>query len=193
MIPLYAPLPYTVEFEGRSYRLRPYFDRMLEALASLKREDMTAADTLHYALWLLIDERKFPQRFELLQTVFDTLADPPAYRDESAPRAIDYEQDAALIYAAFRQAYGIDLRAEKHMHWWTFQSLLAGLPSSTRLMEIIDIRTRPLPKPTKYNGEQIQELQRLKAKYRIRLTDEEIEQQYNRGLQRLAASLMSGG
>ena len=31
----------------------------------------------------------------------------------------------------------------------------------------------------------------VKARYRIRLTDEEIEQQYSRGLQRLAASLMS--
>ena len=191
MIPLYTPLPYTVDHDGRCYRLRPYFDRMLEAEAALRREDMTAADTLSYALWLLLDERRYPQSIGLLQAVFDTLVEPPAYRDESAPRAIDYEQDAALIYAAFMQAYGIDLRAEKRMHWWTFQSLLAGLPSGTRLMEIVDIRTRPLPKPTKYNSEQIQELQRLKARYRIRLTDAETKQQYSRGLQKLAAKIMS--
>ena len=193
MIPLYAPLPYTVEYEGRTYRLLPYYDRVLEATATLARMDMSAADALRYALWLLIDERRYPLSPGLMQAIINTLVEPVTHRSDDTPRSIDYTQDAALIYAAFMQAYHIDLRAERELHWWKFQALLSGLPSDTRLMEIINIRTRPLPQPTKYNHGQIQELQRLKAKYRIRLTEEEAEQQYKLGLQRIAAELMSRG
>lgn len=42
-------------------------------------------------------------------------------------RDFDYEQDAAEIYSAFRQAYGIDLMEVEKLHWWRFCPLLEGL------------------------------------------------------------------
>ena len=191
MIPLYSSLPYSVEYGRKVYKLRPYYDRVLEAAATLKRQDISESDALNYSLWLLIDARNYPCSLELLQAVFDTLIE-PVKRNDGSPRSIDYEQDAALIYAAFQQAYGIDLREERRLHWWKFQVLLAGLPSNTRLMEIVKIRTMPVPKPTKYNHEQIQEIMRLKALYKIQLTEDEAKEQYSRGLQRLAAQIISG-
>lgn len=191
MIPLYLPLPYTVKYGGRTYRLLPYYDRVLEAASTLRRGDISETDALRYALWLLVDERKYPQSEEFLQAVFDTLTE-PVKRGGYEPRSIDFEQDAALIYAAFMQAYNIDLRTERKLHWMNFRALLAGLPSDTRLAEIIKIRTMPVPKPTKYNSEQRQEIMRLKALYKIRLTEDEAQEQYDRGLQRLAAEIMSG-
>lgn len=42
-------------------------------------------------------------------------------------RDFDYEQDAAEIYSAFRQVYGIDLIDIEKLHWWRFLPLLEGL------------------------------------------------------------------
>ena len=42
-------------------------------------------------------------------------------------RDFDYEQDAAEIYSAFRQVYGIDLLDIEKLHWWRFLPLLDGL------------------------------------------------------------------
>ena len=51
-------------------------------------------------------------------------------REKSEPggeRDFDYEQDAAEIYSAFRQVYGIDLIDIEKLHWWRFLPLLEGL------------------------------------------------------------------
>lgn len=53
--------------------------------------------------------------------------DEPAAPDTpEGPRAFDFRQDAAVIYAAFRGKYGIDL-TEARLHWWQFMALLEGL------------------------------------------------------------------
>jgi hypothetical protein len=40
-------------------------------------------------------------------------------------------------------------------------------------MRTIDIRQRPIPKPTKHNAEQIAALQKAKARVAIRMSEEE--------------------
>lgn len=188
MIPLYAPLPYSVDYGGKTYRLLPYYDRVIEAMDAIQRRDITPEDALGYALRLLIYDKKPPIDFGLLQAVFDTLIEPARTK---AQRSVDFTQDAALIYSAFMQAYHIDLREARDMHWWTFSALLSGLPSDTRLMEIVRIRTMPVPEPTKYNGDRIQEIMRLKTLHGIRYTPEEAEDNFNRDLQELGRKVMS--
>lgn len=55
-------------------------------------------------------------------------------------RAYDFDQDAALIYAAFRQCYGLDLTAEEP-HWWSFRALFTALPEDCRLSAVMGYRT----------------------------------------------------
>jgi hypothetical protein len=53
---------------------------------------------------------------------------------QSKERPYDFIHDAAMIYAAFRQAYGIDLTAKKRngaLHWWTFYALFSNLPDGS--------------------------------------------------------------
>lgn len=40
------------------------------------------------------------------------------------------------------------------------------------LAHVMEIRTRPIPKATKYNAKEIQELKRLKAKYALKPENE---------------------
>lgn len=64
-----------------------------------------------------------------------------------------FEHDAGLIYAAFLQAYKIDLQDIVYMHWWRFRFLFNALPKDcefTRAMEYrsIDINDK-MPKEQK--------------------------------------------
>ena len=105
-------------------------------------------------------------------------------------RAMDYEQDADLIRAAFQQAYGIDLNKAK-LHWFQFSCLLAGIPDGTRFIDVIHIRTRPIPERTKYNAKEIKSLMEAKANVALKRTEKEQENKYQKDVQNVAAFLMS--
>lgn len=55
--------------------------------------------------------------------------------------SFDYFQDANVIYGAFQQAYGLTLEEVTNLHWWAFLALLEAIPSGTRFMDIVGIRT----------------------------------------------------
>lgn len=59
---------------------------------------------------------------------------------KTSERIYDYEKDAALIYAAFFQSYGIDLYNTQYMHWWHFKALFESLPDNTRFSQIMGYR-----------------------------------------------------
>lgn len=56
-------------------------------------------------------------------------------------------------------------------------------------MQVASIRTRPLPKPTRYNAEERQSLLRLKGLYRLEETAAERERRLQDGLRHMAAML----
>lgn len=58
---------------------------------------------------------------------------------------MDYIKDWDLIVASMWSTYGIDINKEK-IHWWTFFSLLNGLPADCILNRVRDIRTRDISK-----------------------------------------------
>lgn len=105
---------------------------------------------------------------EALDAAFALLNEPPPYRLPKGAPTLSVEQDAALIVAAFRQLYGIDLPAEcMQMDWRVFQALLSGITDGTRLGGVMEIRGRKLPKRTQHNGELIAEIQKAKSIYAI--------------------------
>lgn len=78
-------------------------------------------------------------------------------------RAYDFEQDAPLILAAFRQAYSIDLTREP-LHWWQFRALFEGLPADCRICKVMEYRTADtsdMPEKTRAFYQKMQERYRL--------------------------------
>ena len=49
--------------------------------------------------------------------------------------------DAGYVLAAFRQAYNIDLRNIRYMHWYEFRWLFEALPDNIPLKERINYRS----------------------------------------------------
>lgn len=154
----------------RTYRMRPCVFHVLHALAALEDEGLLPRDRERLAVWHLFAPPRPRDHPAAIRAALQALTAPPPYHlPGNLPRTLDLQQDAALICAAFRQLYGVDLPRESvRMDWRTFQALLSGVTDDTRLGGIMSIRAQPLPRRTAHNGEQIRELQRLKAIYALR-------------------------
>ena len=110
----------------------------------------------------------------------------------SGLRSFDWEQVAAVIYASFLSAYGIDLFSMRgKLHWTAFIALLQNLPADSAFGRLVKIRTCEVPQPTKHNQKQIRDLLKAKAAYRLRISEEERQTQWQAGLQNIARQMMS--
>ena len=186
MVSIFTPLPYEIAVDGRKYRLTPAFDNVLSMYKAI--ENLDEWDRPEVMLHYLLDKPPKKPSVALLKSVLDVLFKPT----KGGEKSFDYVQDSELIYAAFYQAYGIDLIEEQgKMHWWKFSSLLNGLPSDTRFSEIVSIRTRPIPAPTKYNEQERQNLIKLKQEYALKLTSKEREEQLQNSLRQVVSWLKS--
>ena len=190
MIKLTDHLPDRVVVHGRKYRLKPDFRNVLRMMETMARDDLIPEARNYQALRHVV---KHPPKddalcAEIMAEVRKTLF--PESKKGSEKRLTSFEQDADLIRGAFRQSYGIDLFRAK-LHWVEFSCLLACLPEGSRYTEIIGIRARPMPKPTRYNAEERRALAQAKASCAIQMTDKERERSLQASMHRTTASLLA--
>lgn len=182
-------LPYSVEVDGQEYRLTPAFDNVLQMYAQVDDEDLTDAERMELMLYYLTDDG--PPDVRVLTAACEALFPTDRKPKAAAKKAFDFVQDADLIYAGFMQAYGLDLIDQQgKLHWLKFLALLQGLPSNTRFREVVEIRLRPLPKPTKYNAEERAQLIRAKQSVALAVSASERERNLQEGLRNMALVLM---
>ena len=105
-------LPDGVTVDGKFYRLDFDFRNVLRMMKELGRDDLLPDVRVWRAVRCLTKHPK--NEAKVLEAVQKLLFDLPPEKD--GQRVTDFEQDAGLIRAAFRQAYGIDLYREK-LHW----------------------------------------------------------------------------
>lgn len=180
-----------VQIGRKRYPLRLTYDRVLFVLDALKDPLLTDQDRLRLALGLLMRGR-VPRSLHLQEQLLSAImaAIDQQNKKHDGPPVMSLIQDAPLIHAAFRQAYGIDLH-NVDLPWETFCLLLSGLPENTRFCEVVAIRARPIPQPDKHNGKYIEELLKAKASVALELTPEQQESSFQAGLNSLAQSLMA--
>lgn len=175
----------------RKYKLRLTYDRVLFVLDAVKDPLLTDPDRLRLALGLLLKGR-VPLSIRTQEQLLDAIMAEINLqsKERSGPPLMSLTQDAPLIHAAFRQAYGIDLH-QVDLPWATFCELLSGLPEATRFCEVVSIRARPIPPPDKHNAKYIEDLMKAKASVALTLTPEQRENSFQDGLERLAQTLMA--
>lgn len=192
---LCEPLVRDVHMFGRRFRLKTGFYRVLQCQEALADAMIDDTEKIDLCLKLLVKNtwrlKKLSRekRMRLFEEIFSTYVDAGGKKSRG-PQSLDFRQDAAYIYAAFAQSYGMDLIGkDRELEWQKFLCLLGALPDDTRLMQIASIRTRPMPKANKYNAQERAELARLKAEYRIRLSEEESARQRANGFEKIAMAL----
>ena len=178
-------LPDGVTVEGKFYKLDFDFRNVLNMMHELNREDVMPEAMVYRALKCLTKHPKNADK--VLAAVNELLFDNEPKRD--AQKVTDFEQDAGLIRAAFRQAYNIDLYRDD-LHWMEFVELLNAIPEGSRYSEVIGIRAKPIPAATKWNAEERQWLMKAKADVALRLSEDEQSKQYDKDVGKIFTGLM---
>jgi hypothetical protein len=184
---LHERLPDAVTVDGKRYRVDLDFRNVLRMIDALGREDMLPGAREYVALKCVMKRppRNTGAAIAALREMLFT-----GGKKQSGEKMTDFVQDADLIRAAFLQAYGINLYRDR-LHWLEFTGLLACLPTGSRYADILSIRARPMPKPTKYNGDERKWLAEAKAKFAVRLTDKEMADSLQMSLHSTTLSLLA--
>ena len=183
-----------VLYKGRKYRLTLYFDRVIEARQLVSDETLSTADGVRTALFMLCkgcERLGSDECFELLLKIFSEYinGENDDSEGESEP-LFDFGQDAEYIFSSFFMDYGIDLKKEcGKLLWCDFIALFKGLSEKTKMREVISIRARKIPAPTKYNREEIQSITELKRFYALKRTAAQKKNSFNSDLAGLAETL----
>lgn len=176
-----------VAVNNKVYHYRDDFKTVLNVLRVFKHENVPETLKVQKAFTLLVKERKCQEKAKVLNAIISRLFQ--GQTNGEGKKIIDFDVDEGLIYAAFLQTYGIDLRKAK-MPWVVFLSLLEAIPEDTKLFQVMSIRAQPIPKTTKYNRDEVERLVRLKKLYDIR-TEEEKRQDVQNGFKNIAVWMMS--
>lgn len=185
------PLEHHIEYNGKRYSIDLSFDNILRMFDLQKEELFSDVEKLSLSVEMLIGKNNLStqEKAEIFKLIFEEFIS-TGKKSKDNTKIIDFNQDAPYIYASFLTDYSIDLvEVQGSLDWRKFIALFQGLSERTKMREIMAIRSKPLPKPTKYNQEEIQALREAKAYYAIKLTEAEAEESFQKGLDRLAESL----
>ncbi len=178
-------IPEGVTVDGKTYPLDFDFRNVLRMMETLGNDNLLPDARDYLALKCLTKHPK---------NVHKVLEAAKAILFEEKPgtgeKITSFEQDAGLIRSAFRQVYGIDLFRDK-LTWFEFTELLQNLPEGNRYEEVLGIRARPLPAPTKYNAKEREWLMKAKQQCAIHLSENEAAKKYDEDVGRVFSGLFS--
>ena len=182
---LYERLPKHITINGRKYRLHLDFRNVLKMMDVMANQDILPAARDYLALKCIMRKPPKDCRKALLMVRMMLFG---VNRNAEEKRVTSFEQDADMIRAAFWQEYGINLYRDK-LNWFEFTALLYNLPKGSKYTEVIDIRSRAIPAPTKYNKQERETLIQAKAAYALTYTEAERERSYSNSLKRVFAEM----
>ena len=179
---LHERLPDSVVVDGHRVRLDLDFRNVIKFIEILSQDDLMPEAREFLALKCICKHPRKGMMTPVKKLLF------PETGSESTGKITDFAQDADLIRAAFLQSYGINLFREK-LHWFEFSCLLSCIPSGSRYSEVVQIRTKPIPAPTKWNSDERAWLMKAKHEFGIKLTEKEQEKKYEKSVQNIGRML----
>lgn len=187
MFKLSDRLPDGIKVDGKFYKCDFDFRNVLKLIDVMQREDI-CPDARDYLCLKCVMRRPPKDAGKAYKAVLEMLFETNAVA--SGERLTSFEQDAPLIRSAFRQVYQIDLFRDP-LTWFEFKELLHGLPDGNRYEEVIGIRAREMPAPTKYNAKEREWLLWAKQSVALHLTDAEQAKKYDKDVGNIFAGLLS--
>lgn len=173
----------------RRYRLKPTTANVIRVFQDLENPMLSPTDRVKLACWRLYAWPRPKDAQAAVDAAFALLNEPSPYKHLDDKQSLDITQDAAMIYAAFRQQYGINLMREvETLDWREFTALLGALTDDTAMGGIMGIRTMDIPKRNQHNGEDIKKIQKNKTIFA--LTNSK-KQSFEEGIKNMAMVLAS--
>lgn len=181
-----------LEYKGAEYTLNLEFRRVLKAfemIASSYPDELKIAVVYD----LLVGGKCKPNDMAaIVAKVFETYINILPKQKDDEPKSMDFQQDFKYIYSSFKKDYDIDLLDES-LQWQRFITLFIGLSRGTKINEVIYVRKAKMPKETKYNQEEIENLAKAKQYYALDISKEERSAQFANSLKKFAQGVISKG
>lgn len=178
----------TITYQGVEYEFHPFFNRVLTLLSEVFPNDMlTDKEKMELTISSLSEAPLNQDVFELiLLELF------PKVKKKAEQKTMDFEQDAALIYSGFMQAYGIDLYEQRNkMDWRIFLALVRGLPESTEFSRVVKIRCTKVPFRNKGNSDYVDSLMMAKRAVALDEPEEDVKKRMAEKWIQIAEGLMN--
>ena len=121
--------PTSLNIGDVDYEIRTDYRAVLDLLTALADPDLTDDDPqmTAYMQSRVILEIMFPDcdniPTEHIQEALEKVAefiDMGISDDRKKPKTMDWEQDAPILIPAINKVLNTEIRAQKHIHWWTF-------------------------------------------------------------------------
>lgn len=184
---LSEPLKNRITFKGIEFILDLSFDVVLDINNLYKEDTLEDIEKLDIALKMLVINNESIKKLtaqegsELLVLIFNTFINTDTKKSNNKEKLVDFEQDGEFIYSSFFMDYNIDLiNQQGKLDWRKFISLFQGLSDKTKIKEVMGIRGKKIPIPTKYNQEEIKSLSSLKSYYALKNTEENYKESLNK-------------
>jgi hypothetical protein len=162
------------DYKNKKIELNLAYNRVLKFYKLMKDTDASNQEKIKITLKLFVknyDEiasLSFNDKSEIIKIIHNDFIEIKSKKSSNDKNILDFDKDFTFIYSSFMQDYQIDLydQADK-LDWRKFIYLFVGLSDKTKIMQVMSIRAREMPKPTKYNSEEIAQLYKLKAYYSL--------------------------
>ena len=137
-------LPKSLEVCGEEYAIRSDFREILDIIEILNDEELKGSERAFVTLLFFYPEfENIPVDAyqEALEQCFWFIngGKNESQKDKNLPRLMDWKQDFQYIIAPVNRVIGHEIRADAHLHWWTFLSAYMEIGECT-FAQIVHIR-----------------------------------------------------
>lgn len=180
-----------IEYKGARVNLTLAFNNILNFYNLQEDERFSDVEKLIKGFDLVCYSKKRysdDEKLEIVKIIFDEHVNVVKLKGEkSGVKTIDFNQDAGYIFGSFMDQYGINLNDQiDKLDWREFIWLFHCLSDKTMIKKIMGIRFRKVPKRTKNNAEEIENIMELKAMYALDMEEAEREKNFADSLKQLA-------
>jgi len=170
-------LPQGAVIGGVEYPIHTDFRDILEIMGYLDDRDMPEFIRWQVALALFYEGEIPPQYARDAMEFLSDFICCGQSRGTPAPKLLDWQQDAELIISDINKVAGMEVRAAKYIHWWTFLSWFHAIGEG-QLSTVVSLRDK-LRRGRKLEGWERDFYRENKSRVELkkRYTAQELEQQ----------------
>lgn len=172
-------LPRTVNVGGKDEPVRTDYRDILTIFSAFNDEELSKEEKVLVCLRIFyenIEDMDMSLCEEAYNKAIIFMDQGRESKSDPEPKLMDWEQDENLIFPAVNKVAGIEVRACKYMHWWTFIGYYMGIGESV-FSEVINIRSKNQKhKKLEKNEKEFYSKNKDLVDLKVRYSKEEIEE-----------------
>lgn len=136
-------LPTSLEVAGKEYEIRTDYRDVLNIIQAFEDPDLEPEEKQYVCLYILYkDFETLPQDdyTEAYKKAIEFM-DNGVEGEKHAPKTMDWEQDATILFPAVNHVAGYEVRSVDYLHWWTFTGFFMEIKDSV-YAQVLNLRQK---------------------------------------------------